>query len=151
MIAVRPASLVDVSALWPALPSRAWRRFAVQVTSWPAWTVTVDGTPALLCGCAPARGWAATLECWLAVPPSFSGLPGRLAVIRYLLMRVALFQPDFTLIVRVSDGNRNGRRMALSAGFAPSRETLGGSRIRTWARPPVRNIITGNRTFCEDA
>lgn len=151
MIAARPATLVDVARLWPRLPRRAWRMFAVQVTSWPAWTVTVDGKPVLICGAAPARPWAMTMECWLAVPGRFRDVPNRTAVIRFLLCRVAIFLPDFCLVVRVNDANANGRRMAISAGFQATGELIDGTRIRTWVRPPVRNLMSGNRTFCEDA
>ena len=128
----RPATLADLAALRPLIPSKYWRALMSQVAGALAWTLWKGDARAALCGVDVLP--TGILECWLVLPARPRATT---AVIRQVLMTVATYFPDRVLIVRISDSNPAGRRMAILAGFLPLDEVIENTDFRTWARPAL--------------
>lgn len=132
----RAADLVDYARLFPDQPRRTWKAARVQILSGPAWTLWRDDAPQLICGLYPWH--AGILEAWLMIPERRPAMPA----LRFLLMQALTVMPERTIIARIDDRQKSGKRMALLAGFVPTDDFLPGTRIRTWSRPgmPEENL-----------
>lgn len=137
----RPASHADYAALFPGRPRRSWRFAAVQIAAGAAWCLVDGDARVLLCGLFPDGD---RLEAWLMMPADRP--PGR-AALRRLVRETEAVLPDRTIVVRINDRHVPGQRLAVMAGFVPTREFLGETRIRTWVRqavfaPPLSSLAS---------
>jgi hypothetical protein len=132
VIAFRPATFADLSAIGQSMTRPIWRLAQAQMMGGLAWTLWEGERRALIAGLHPFA--FDVFEAWLLIAPG--ARPGRTALAR-LLMRARSVLPDNILIARVDDGNDAGQRMALLAGFLPLDEHLPGTKLRTWIRKSV--------------
>lgn len=131
----RPASLADLGALAIPLSRRNFARLIVQLNSYPSATLLLDGRAVAIVTLAQTE--KAQIEMALMCHREMSRLPGRVAALRQIIIRAAGMLPHADAVMRISDHNRAGQKIARYATFRPTNEVLTGTTVRTWIRPAV--------------
>lgn len=149
----RPAETGDVARLALPLSRRNLARALTQIADYSSFTLDLDGRSVAIVTMAPAAG--GRLEMALMVHGRLKSMPGRIAALRRIILAAAGILPSMEAIMRVSDHNPAGQKIARSATFRPLDEVLAGTTVRTWLRPAplpqrghvktdTRNLLLGS-------
>lgn len=129
----RPAATGDLAQLRISLSRRNLARALTQISDYPSFALLLDGRSVAIVTLAPAR--LDRLEMALLLHGRMKAMPGRIAALRQIIIAAAGMLPSMDAIMRISDHNPAGQKIARSATFLPLDEFLDGTSVRTWLRP----------------
>ena len=141
MTAWRPAETGDLARLALPLSRRNMARALTQISLYPSFALELNGQAVAIVTLAMAGG---RLEMALMVHRQLKTMPGRIAALRQIVMAAAGMLPSMDAIMRISDHNPAGQKIARSATFRPLDEWIDGTSVRTWWRPaplPERQTV----------
>jgi hypothetical protein len=139
----RPAVTGDLAQLNLSLSRRNLARALTQISDYPSFALLLDGQPVAIVTLAPAP--FDRLEMALMVHGRLQATPGRIAALRQIVVKAAGMLPSMDAIMRISDHNPAGQKIARSATFRPLEEFLNGTSVRTWLRPAPLPAKTDTR------
>lgn len=131
----RAARLADLASLELGASRRNLSRLITQLGSYPGFTLLLTDRPVAIVSLAPAGG--NQVEMALICHRRLAGMVGRTAALRQIMVRAAGMLPHMDAVMRISDHNPAGQKIARYATFHPTGELIAGTSVRTWIRPAL--------------